>query len=213
MKAIIIGATGATGSDLLQLLLNDSDYEQIDIFVRRAPNFAHPKLKSHIVDFDSIASWKQLIKGDILFSCLGTTLKAAGSKDNQFTVDYTYQYEFAKAAKENQVAQYVLVSSAFSSSKSPFFYTKIKGKLEDDVKLLGFSKLIIFNAPMLLRKGTDRLSEKITIRIFNFLSRIGIGKKHQPLPTEQLAKAMLQSVKKLKDGEYALTRKDILKYL
>ncbi len=213
MKAIIIGATGATGSDLLELLLKDNDYEQIDVFVRREINFTHPKLKCHIVDFDTISTWKHLIKGDVLFSCLGTTLKDAGSKQAQYTVDYTYQYEFAKAAKENGVYDCVLISAAMASAKSPIFYSKIKGQLEEDIKLLKFAKFIIFKAPMLLRKETDRGSEIIAIRVFKFLKLMGIAKSQQPLPTEQLVKAMLLSVKTLKNGEYVLNRKDMLKFV
>ena len=125
MKALLIGATGATGKDLLELLLKDEEINQVDVFVRRELYVKHEKLNIHIIDFDKPEEWKHLVKGDVLFSCLGTTLKLAGSKEAQWKIDYEYQYQFAKIAKENNVNSYVLVSAANASSKSSIFYSKI----------------------------------------------------------------------------------------
>ena len=80
MKALIIGATGATGKDLVDILLNDSDYKEVVIFVRRHTGINHPKLVEVLTDFDQPEKVASSINGDVLFSCLGTTLKAAGSK-------------------------------------------------------------------------------------------------------------------------------------
>ena len=103
----------------------------------------------------------------MLFSCLGTTLKDAGSKDKQFLVDYTYQYEFAKVASENDVSIYSLVSSTGANENSLFFYPKIKGKLEEAVKKLPFNTIHIFQPPTLIRqKELIRIGEKIGIKIF-----------------------------------------------
>ena len=92
MKALIIGATGATGKDLVNKLLHDNDFEEVHAFVRRPLEIESDKLKSHVVDFENPDSWKDLVKGDVAFSCLGTTLKDAGSKDAQRKVDFDYQY-------------------------------------------------------------------------------------------------------------------------
>ena len=99
MKALLIGATGATGKDLLELLLNDDSFEKVDIFVRLKLDIHHNKLNIHVIDFDQPDKWWHLVKGDVLFSCLGTTLKAAGSKEGQKKVDYDYQLQFEKAEK------------------------------------------------------------------------------------------------------------------
>ncbi|XRG80162.1 NAD(P)H-binding protein [Rossellomorea sp. GAMAL-10_SWC] len=121
MHALVIGATGATGKDLLELLLKDDSFHQVDIFVRRNLVVKDSKLKVHVIDFDKPEQWKHLVKGDVLFSCLGTTLKLAGSKEAQWKVDYEYQYQFAKFARKNGVDNYVLVSSGYSSANSRFF--------------------------------------------------------------------------------------------
>ena len=196
MQALVIGATGATGKDLLNLLLKDNRFDQVTVFVRRDLKIVHEKLKVHVIDFDQTEQWKSLVKGDVLFSCLGTTLKAAGSKDAQWKIDYTYQYEFAKAAKENQVKHYVLISAAYASSNSFFFYSKMKGQLEEAVTALSFPKLTIFNPPILKRKDSDRSTEVASIKTIEFLNKLGLFSSQHPLPTEVLAQAMINAAKK-----------------
>ena len=195
MKALVIGATGATGKDLVKQLCQDSDFDEIDIFVRRRSDFHNEKVKAHLVDFDHPEEWKHLVKGDVAFSCLGTTLKSAGSKENQKVIDYDYQFNFAKAAKENNVQDYILVSAYGASPDSKIFYSRIKGELEEAVKNLKFEKTTIFKPGMLERKNTDRNGEVFGLKIIKFLHKLGLFKSQQPLPTEVLAKAMIVASK------------------
>ena len=83
MKALIIGATGATGKDLVTQLLADDTYSEVHCFVRKALALTHPKLHTHVVDFETAEAWADLLRGDVAFSCLGTTLATAGSKEAQ----------------------------------------------------------------------------------------------------------------------------------
>ncbi|KQT23337.1 semialdehyde dehydrogenase [Chryseobacterium sp. Leaf405] len=202
MKALVIGATGATGKDLVNQLLQDKDFEEVDIFVRKPINLQNDKLKTHIVDFEKPEEWKNLVKGDVIFSCLGTTLKAAGSKEAQRKVDYDYQYQFAKAAKENNVDDYILVSSYGADSKSRIFYSKMKGELEDAVKQLHFTKITIFQPGILERKESDRTGEVLGSRIIKFANKLGLFESQKPLPTNILAKAMINS-SKIKSNGYS----------
>ncbi|PRD46328.1 NAD(P)H-binding protein [Sphingobacterium haloxyli] len=195
MHALIIGATGATGSDLVDLLLADDTFQQVRIFVRRPVALQHEKLDVHTIDFDQPEQWEHLVKGDVLFSCLGTTLQAAGSKKAQWKIDYDYQYRFACAARKNNVQSLALVSSGFASAKSPFFYTKMKGQLEDDIRALGFPYLHIFRPPSLIRKNSDRKGELLGIKFVRFLNKIGLFRAHRPLPTDVLANALTNTSK------------------
>jgi uncharacterized protein YbjT (DUF2867 family) len=202
IHALILGATGATGKDLLKLLLDDDEFTQVDIFVRRTVDIKHDKLKVHLIDFDKPEEWKQFVNGDVLFSCLGTTLKTAGSKSAQWKIDYDYQYAFAQAARDNGVPNYILVSAAFASPGSLFFYAKMKGQLETAVTALGFPGLTIFNPPTLIRKGTDRPGELSGIKMISFLNKIGLFRSQKPMPTEVLAKAMIKAAKDRQVGLY-----------
>jgi uncharacterized protein YbjT (DUF2867 family) len=210
MHALVIGATGATGKDLLNLLLKDDDFHQVDIFVRRDIDLTHEKLNVHVIDFDKPEEWKHLVKGDVLFSCLGTTLKAAGSKEAQWKIDYDYQFEFAKAGRENGVDNYILVSSSGASPNSLLFYPRMKGQLEEAVKSLGFPKVSIFNPPILERRNTDRTGEVIGVKAIRFLNQLGLFRSQRPMPTAVLAKGMINTAK-AKNGSRTFKAEDIWK--
>ncbi|MBT2619307.1 MULTISPECIES: NAD(P)H-binding protein [Chryseobacterium] len=202
MKALVIGATGATGKDLVSQLLNDKEFDEVDVFVRKPLDIKSDKLKVHVVNFENPEEWKDSVKGDVAFSCLGTTLKTAGSKEAQRKVDFDYQYQFAKAAKENNVDDYVLVSAYGADPKSKIFYSKMKGELEDAVRQLHFNKITIFKPGMLERKDSDRTGEVLGSRIIKFANKIGLLESQKPLPTYILAKAMINS-SKIKSNGYS----------
>ena len=196
LNALVIGATGATGQEIVSQLLEDDSFSSVSIFVRKDPDITHTKLKTYVIDFSKVEDYRELIKGDVLISCLGTTLRAAGSKEKQYLVDYTYQYEFAKIASENGVPIYSLVSSTGANEASPFFYPKIKGELEVAIKKLPFKTIQIFQPPTLIRqKNLMRTGEKIGIKIFGFLISFGILKSQKPLAVSKLAKVMVEQIK------------------
>ena len=194
MKALIIGATGATGKDLVTQLLTDDTYNEVHCFVRKPLPLSHPKLHAHVVNFDTPEAWTDLLHGDVAFSCLGTTLAVAGSKDAQWRVDYDYQYHFAQQCKANGVPTFVLVSAAMANAQSKIFYNRMKGQLEDAVKTLGFSRLLIFQPSVLVRKGSDRKGEQLGLKMIVLLNKIGLFKRYRPMPTEILAEKMLSAV-------------------
>jgi hypothetical protein len=151
----------------------------------------------HVVDFDNIQSWGHLIKGDILYSALGTTLREAGSSTQQFKIDNSYQYEVAKAASDNGVGTYILVSSYGANAKSAIFYSRMKGQLDDAVQQLAFSKIHIFRPGILGRQNTRlRPVEKISIGIINFLNTLGLLRSQRPMPVALLAQKMILVSKK-----------------
>ena len=102
MKALLIGATGSTGKFLLNELIQDDDYTSVSVFVRRPTGKSHPKLTEHVIDFSNLEQYKELITGDVLFSCLGTTLKAAGSQENQWKIDFEIPAVFASIARQTE---------------------------------------------------------------------------------------------------------------
>ena len=200
MKAVVIGATGATGTELVQKLQEDPEIEKIIIFVRKMPEKNLPKVTAYVVDFNHPESWKHFVFGDIAFSCLGTTLKDAGSKTEQYKVDFTYQFQFAQAARENGIRQFVLVSAYGASGKSLIFYSRMKGKLEEAVRKLNFPKLVIFRPGMLDRKKERRNNETRALKAIRFLHTLGLFKNQQPLPVDKLAQAMINANKKYPEG-------------
>ena len=192
LHALVLGATGATGKELVKLLLKHSNFSTVTVFVRKNISINHEKLIVHKIDFSKLNEYKDKVFGDVLFSALGTTKNVAGSKSQQYLVDYTYQFEFAKIALENGVHSYSLVSSFGANKNSFFFYPRIKGDLEESVKSLNFKKIQIFQPPVLIRQSNlRRLNEKIAIKLLIELNKIGILKYLKPLSVVDLARSML----------------------
>lgn len=194
LTANIVGATGLVGKQLVQILLENDRFEKIRIFVRCDSGLKHPKLEQEIIDFTKIVNWQKKLTGDVLFSALGTTLKQAGGKEKQYEIDYTFNLNFAKKAKENGIENYVLVSSVGANSKSSVFYTKMKGELDDEVAKLGFKNLVIIRPSSLTGDRKEkRLAEIVSIPIATFITRF-VFKKYKPISDITVATAMINSV-------------------
>lgn len=209
MKALIIGATGATGKDLLSQLLADDTYSEVHCFVRKPLALTHPKLHAHVVNFDTPEAWSDLLHGDVAFSCLGTTLAVAGSKDAQWRVDYDYQYAFAEHCKNNGVPTFVLVSAAGATAQSKLFYNRMKWALEEAVKKLNFPRLLIFQPSILIRSNNDRGAENFSVKAIHFLNKIGLFKRYRPMPTNVLAQRMRREVATATEGVHTFTLDEI----
>jgi len=192
-KALIVGATGLIGRHLLSLLFSDERYEQITVFGRRSVDIEHSTLIQHIVDFDCTKAWRKLITGNDLFSCLGTTIKAAGNRNAQYKVDYTYQYEVAQAAADNGVATYTLVSTYGADPGSKMFFPRIKGELDRDVKRLPFTTIRILKLSVLIgERYVTRPGESLAVVLGKLLtSWIRPLRKYRPIPAAVVAQAMI----------------------
>ncbi len=195
--AIVLGATGLVGKSLVELLIQDDAFSGIKLLLRRPSGFSHSKIEEHIVYFDDIDSFQELIRGDVLFSCMGTTLQKAGSKEAQFKVDYTYQYDVARAAADQGVKDYVLVSSANANAKSLIFYSRIKGELDNAVRKLSFERIFIFRPSILMGERTEkRKGEEIGGKLMNGLGKLFPPmKKYRGIQGKEVAQAMVAAYK------------------
>lgn len=212
MKALVIGASGATGKNLVDVLLHDADYTAVVIFVRSATQRRHAKLTEILTDFDNLEAVSQFIHGDVWFSCLGTTLKTAGSRNRQWHIDFEIPLKFAEVAKRNGVFSAVLLSAYGAKASSPLFYSMVKGKLEDQIEALAFNQYIIFKPAMLLRKNTDRSGERLSAPLLNFLNALGLFVRFRPLPTSLLAEKMAKAPKVLSVGLHIIMLDKIRKF-
>lgn len=203
--ALVIGSTGMVGRELIKQLCESSEFEQVISFIRRSSGFSHSKLQEHVVNFDQPENWKELLKGDVLFSCMGTTLATAGSKASQYKVDYTYQYETARMAAENNVPVYVLVSSTGANANSALFYPKIKGQLDEAVQKLGFKSVQILRPGQLYgERQQKRSAELFAVKMMFAMNSLGIFKKYKPIHASEVAKAMISAAKRTGSNIFTL---------
>lgn len=212
MKALVIGATGAVGRDLVSELLRHDYWEEIHVFVRRPAFPADDRIKEHVIDFEKMQDWEGLVQGDVLFSALGTSKKQAGSKDAQWRVDYDYQYEFARAARRNGVRELVLVSSLGADAKSSYFYMSMKGKLEKAMQQLEFPSLAIMQPPALIRKKTKRITEPLLVALLQLCNRFGWFRSWNPMKAEVVAAAMERAGEEQPEGIHIIRGQDIRTY-
>ncbi len=187
-KALVIGASGLIGQQLIDLLLQDENYSVIAL-IRTALPIQHERLIQVPFNFDNPNN--EVIQADEIFCCLGTTIKVAGSQQAFYKVDFEYVLDIAKKAYLNGAKKFALVSSMGANKNSTVFYSKTKGAIEEAVTQIGYESLFIFRPSLLLGKRTGfRLGERIAQYFFTFFS-ILIPKKYQAIQAKQVAKAMI----------------------
>lgn len=209
MKAIIIGATGATGKDLVHALLRDPDYTEVVTLIRRSSGLRHQKYVEVITDFEKLGEVSDIIRGDVWFSCLGTTRKAAGSREKQWCIDYDIPLKFAEIARRNGIPKAVLLSAYGASASSRVFYSRLKGSLDAAVIKLGFDSCLIFRPGFLLRRDTDRPGERLIAHALKFVNRLSLLKKFRPMPTSILAEKLAEAPKNCGSGTRILELDEI----
>ncbi|GIQ59180.1 oxidoreductase [Flavobacterium collinsii] len=199
-KAILYGASGLVGSYILENLLNNNNYEQVIIVVRKDLNIQHPKLKTLIGDFNSLPKVIKDIQADEIFITLGTTQKKTPDKKLYYQIDHDYPILAAKLAKENGAKAVFLVSALGANAKSSIFYTKLKGETEQGIISLNLEHTYIFRPSMILGdRKESRPMEKVFIGIFKWINPLFVGglSKYKGIEAEDIAKAMVKSAEQL----------------
>lgn len=203
--AVIVGATGFIGDQLLQLLLQDNLFETVRVLVRRPLTITHPKLDVQIVDFnhpDDITL--KMGKGDVIFCCVGTTQsKVKGDKNAYRKVDYDIPINTARAGITNGFSHYQLVSAVGASTASGNFYLQLKGSVEEDLAAFPYQSMDVFRPSLLMGQRKEfRLMEKIMQGIMPVIALLFIGplRKYKPIHGKKVAQAMLGAAKDPKPG-------------
>lgn len=213
MKAVIAGATGLTGSTLAFELLTRDEFTQITCLVRNIPEEIQEGLTYIQTDFDMIHYKK--FKADTAFTCLGTTIKNAGSRENFYRVDYHYNLMFAEACKEQGVERFVLMSALGANSKSSVFYNRVKGELEEAIIGLDFKSLTIVR-PSLLEgpREEQRPGELFARKAMNILNPLLVGglRRYRSVDVDKIASAMAEAAVLNQPGVRIIENEEILTY-
>jgi len=190
--AIVVGATGLVGSHLVEQLEAADHVSKVLAVTRRSVEYQSTKIENVSIEFDRLEDYADLFRGDMLFSCLGTTIRQAGSIEAQRIVDYDYQYSVAMMSAEQGVDHYFLVSSSGANTRSMNAYLQMKGDLEQSVELLPFQSINIFQPSLLLGQRNDvRLGEQLASRFLPTLCKLPGLSRYRPIQGWQVAKKML----------------------
>ena len=189
--AIVIGATGLIGRHLVDKLIASTRFSKVVALTRKPLNIASEKFENHIVDFEHLEDYAELMSADALFSCLGTTKNNVGSISAQRRVDLDYQYNAAKLGRQQGIEEYYLVSSSGANAKSLSAYLKMKGELEDKAIGLDFNRCVIFRPSLLMGEREDRRpGEFFAGKVMPLLSCIPVLKKYRPITGIEVATKM-----------------------
>ena len=210
-KAIVAGATGLIGSQLLEILLATDTYDEVRILVRKKLDITHPKLTQLVIDFDQIENHSSSITGDAVFSCLGTTRKKTPDRNTYYRIDHDYPLRLAQLAKANGVKQFHLVSSIGANPDSGTFYIKLKGETERDISALNFYSSCMYEPSMLTgREHETRFGEVFFEGLFKILNHLLIGKwkKYRSVSGAAVAGAMYDQSLKDEPGQWIVQFED-----
>lgn len=202
--ALVTGATGATGRQLIRLLLEHPTYAQIVVLHHRATGLAkHAKVTEVLADFSKLADLEHpggpastlaALRIDDSFCCLGTTRKKAGSREALYQVDKTFVENTGKLAKRLGTKRFVVVSSMLANPHSTSFYLRTKGEMETALQQLSFDQLAIMR-PGLLHGERDelRLAEQVGFWLCTLLGQLPGLASQRPVATRTLAAAMISA--------------------
>lgn len=202
-SALIAGATGLTGNELVKVLLEDPAYDKVKVLVRRPLDLDHPKLEQIKTDYYRLEEYADHFKVDDVFCCLGTTIKKAGSQNAFRRVDYDYPVALGKLAKSAGAKRFLVISAMGADARSNIFYSRVKGQMEEALKKMEFPALHIFQPSLLLGKRDEfRLGEKAASVLAPAISPLlrGKMKKYKPIEAKQVAKAMGAAAQSEKEG-------------
>ena len=188
-RALILGASGLIGGQLLPLLLQREDYHRVIVISRRALPVTHARLDNPVTDFAALAEIMEQHPAEDIYCCLGTTRKQAGSRRRFEQVDFDYPLLAARTGRHLAAQHFLLVSSIGANTASPSFYLRTKGKVERAISALNYPHLSIFRPSLLSgRRQQTRIGETIAEKC---LAALGpLAGPHRPIAAGTVARAM-----------------------
>lgn len=179
MRVLLSGATGLVGEQLLNQLIANENVTSIVLLGRSIHVMNHPKVRSFFVDMSNLSVALDT-PFDVAFCALGTTIKRAGSKPAQYTVDHDFVVNFAQFCKANGVSRIGIVSSIGAAATSSNFYLKTKGEMEASIAGLEFDHIVFIRPSFLMGNRKEfRFGEKIAIGIFKVIKPLLVGKSRK----------------------------------
>jgi uncharacterized protein YbjT (DUF2867 family) len=201
---LLAGATGLVGTSVLALALADPRVGRVTALSRRALP-PHPKLTTVIVDFDRLDTDAAWWHADAVICTLGTTLRAAGSRDAFYRVDHDYPMLLARSAHAHGTPAYVLNSAMGADGASRFFYNRVKGELERDLLAAGFASTTFVRPGLITGARTElRVAERALGAVLALAGPL-LPRRWRANPAQHIARALLDAAVKAPPGRHIVT--------
>jgi uncharacterized protein YbjT (DUF2867 family) len=192
--AIILGASGLTGSILLEKLLKDERYTSIKLFGRKKLEIDHEKVQQHVVDLFELENHADIFNADEVFCCIGTTKKKTPDRETYRKIDFGIPVTAAKLCKVNGIDTFAVISSIGAKPSGSNFYLKTKGQMEQAAQEQKIPNTIILRPSLIVgdrkeKRGGEKFSI-VMMRLFNPLMFGGM-KKYRSINAETIIEAMI----------------------
>lgn len=210
-KAIVFGASGLIGNQLVHLLLKDDTFSKVTLFVRKQLSISSNKLQQIVLDFKDLENYQAQFDGSVLFLCLGTTRKKTPDLEQYRAIDYGITLRAAKLAKSAGIQEVHLISAIGADANSRIFYNRLKGEIETELKNIGFDSTYIYQPSMLIgSRGESRPAETIFQKLMPFFDLFmrGNNAKYHSVSALKLTQAILNHHKKATKGIHVLSYSD-----
>jgi uncharacterized protein YbjT (DUF2867 family) len=220
-RILLAGATGLVGGLVLKRLLADAGFQGTVIApMRRAPGAQDPRLIAPVLDFSlGDEAFAQALEAaapgaiDTYICCLGTTMRAAGSREAFIAVDRELVLRFSRIARARGAKHALLVSSVGASRQSGNFYLRVKGEVEDALEQAGYARLDLLRPGLLLgprqeRRPAEALFQKLA-PLGNLLMH-GRFKQYRSIPADALAAAIVRLLARDAAGVHAYNYDELL---
>lgn len=209
--ALVVGATGAVGSALVDQLATADHVDRVVALTRRPVEHASDRVENQVVDFARLDDFADDFRGDLLFSALGTTRALAGSTEAQRVVDHDYQLAAARLGAAGGVRHYLLVSSGQANSRSRNPYLRMKGELEESVNAMAFERVSIFRPGLILGDRPDsRPAEAVGAVVARGLSKLPFLRSLQPVTGADVAARMVAESRLAGPGRAVIERAEFV---
>jgi len=204
-SAIILGATGLTGSLVLKQLLENDNYNKIKLISRSSAEIDHPKIQEHLGDLFAMEQFSADFIADEVYVCIGTTKKKTPDRETYRKIDIGIPVNAAKLAKKNGIQKIAVVSAIGANAKSSIQYNRIKGEMEEQVMNVGVPQTFILRPSMIAGDRKEhRTGEKIGIAIFKALSFLFFGpfRKYRVVEASAIASKMIALCNSEKSSQF-----------
>jgi uncharacterized protein YbjT (DUF2867 family) len=207
LTALLAGATGLVGGECLRRLLDTDAYEQVVVVTRRdlGDRSRHRKLRQHVVEFDRLDELRTKLRADHVFCALGTTIRRAGSQAKFREVDLEYPLRLARLAQAHGARHFSIVSALGASVSSPFFYSRVKGEVESELRAMGWPSLAIFRPSVI---AGDRGESRPLERLSGHLLRLAPA-TWRPVAASDIAAAMVAVALREPPGTTVIESRDM----
>lgn len=194
-KAIVLGASGLIGSNLVQVLIRDKTFDEVVLLVRKNLDISSSIVRQKIINFDLIEEYQDELYGNVIFSCLGTTRSQVSDYQEYKNIDVNYPKKIAEVAAKHGVEQFHVISSMGANKNSFSSYLKLKGELEEALKNIPFKSLHIYRPSFITGKRVKkRMSDNIVTPLMKFINPVLSGslKKYRSIEASVIANAMIK---------------------